>query len=56
MLDADCNSHASNNLIMITCRELTDFLIDYTSGDLPPNQRAEFERHPGELGVRRQLG
>lgn len=30
---------------MITCRELIDFLMDYTSGELPAAQRAEFERH-----------
>ncbi|MFO0837392.1 MAG: zf-HC2 domain-containing protein [Phycisphaerae bacterium] len=30
---------------MITCRELTDFLHDYVSGDLAQAQHAEFERH-----------
>lgn len=30
---------------MITCRELIDFLMDYTTGELPAAQRAEFERH-----------
>ncbi len=30
---------------MITCRELTDFLMAYLDGDLSPLERAEFERH-----------
>ena len=30
---------------MITCRELDQFLLDYTSGELPPDQRAEVDRH-----------
>jgi len=30
---------------MITCRELIEFLMDYTTGELPAEQRAEFERH-----------
>jgi len=30
---------------MITCKELVDFLMDYVENDLPPEQRAEFERH-----------
>jgi anti-sigma factor RsiW len=30
---------------MITCRELLDFIIDYFEGELPPRQRAEFQRH-----------
>lgn len=30
---------------MMSCRELIDFLIDYHSGELPPGQRAEFDRH-----------
>ena len=29
----------------ITCRELIDFIADYLDGDLPPEQRHEFERH-----------
>lgn len=29
----------------MTCRELIEFLMDYTSGMLPAEQRAEFERH-----------
>ena len=29
----------------ITCRELIDFILDYLSGELPADQRAEFERH-----------
>jgi anti-sigma factor RsiW len=31
--------------IPVTCREFAEFMIDYTSGELPPDQRAEFERH-----------
>jgi anti-sigma factor RsiW len=31
--------------ITMTCRELVDFLIDYTSGQLPADQRARFEEH-----------
>jgi anti-sigma factor RsiW len=30
---------------LITCRELIEFLIDYRDGNLPPEQKAEFERH-----------
>jgi anti-sigma factor (TIGR02949 family) len=30
---------------MITCRELIDFLMSYMDGELPAEQRAEFERH-----------
>ncbi len=30
---------------MMTCRELTEFLIDYHSGELPPEERARFEAH-----------
>lgn len=30
---------------MITCRELIDFLMSYVDGELPPEQRAEFDRH-----------
>ncbi len=29
----------------MTCRELVDFLIDYVEEQLPPGQRAAFERH-----------
>jgi anti-sigma factor RsiW len=32
---------------MITCRELIDFLMSYVDGELPPEQRAEFDRHLG---------
>lgn len=32
----------------MTCRELTEFLMDYASGELPAAVRAEFERHMGE--------
>jgi anti-sigma factor RsiW len=31
----------------MTCHELTDFLLDYVSGELPDTTRAEFERHLG---------
>lgn len=30
---------------MITCRELSEFLMSYLDGELPAGQRAEFERH-----------
>jgi len=30
---------------VLTCREVTDFLMDYVSGDLPPDVRARFEEH-----------
>ncbi|MDA1091779.1 MAG: zf-HC2 domain-containing protein [Acidobacteria bacterium] len=29
----------------MTCRELTTFIADYLSGDVPPDTRREFERH-----------
>jgi anti-sigma factor RsiW len=29
----------------MNCREFTEFLNDYLFGDLPPDERAEFERH-----------
>jgi anti-sigma factor RsiW len=29
----------------MTCRESTGFLLDYLSGELPPDTLAEFERH-----------
>jgi anti-sigma factor RsiW len=29
----------------MTCRELTDFLADYLSGDLSAEQREAFDRH-----------
>jgi len=32
----------------MTCREFTDFLIDYVEGDLPAASRAAFEAHLGE--------
>jgi anti-sigma factor RsiW len=32
-------------LIMMTCRELTDFLADYRSGELDPATRERFEDH-----------
>ncbi len=31
----------------MTCRELADFIADYLSGALPPDTRAQFERHMG---------
>lgn len=29
----------------VTCRELADFLLQYLEGELPSEERAEFERH-----------
>ena len=29
----------------MTCREFADFIMDYTSGELPDDTRALFERH-----------
>jgi anti-sigma factor RsiW len=29
----------------VTCREVADFLMDYTNGELPRSERATFERH-----------
>ena len=29
----------------MTCRDFSDFIIDYLSGELPQGHRAEFERH-----------
>lgn len=30
---------------MPSCRELVEFLMDYCDGQLPPEQRASFEKH-----------
>lgn len=30
---------------MITCRELIEFLLEYRSGELSPQQRAVFDEH-----------
>lgn len=30
---------------MITCRELVELLIDFVSGELPPEHRARVEQH-----------
>jgi anti-sigma factor RsiW len=32
----------------MTCREFTDFLMEYLSGELSARERAEFERHLAE--------
>jgi anti-sigma factor RsiW len=32
----------------MTCRQLTDFIIDYRSGTLPPEARTELEAHLAE--------
>ena len=32
----------------MTCRQLTDFIIDYRSGTLSPDVRAEFDAHLAE--------
>jgi anti-sigma factor RsiW len=32
----------------MTCREFTDFLMEYLSGELSACERAEFERHLAE--------
>ena len=32
----------------ITCRDLAEFLHDFVSGELPPEQRERFERHLAE--------
>jgi len=29
----------------MTCREFADFIVDYLTGELPPDQTAAFERH-----------
>jgi anti-sigma factor RsiW len=29
----------------VTCRELTEFIIEYLDGELTPEERAPFERH-----------
>jgi predicted anti-sigma-YlaC factor YlaD len=31
--------------LMITCRQLEEFIIDYLEGDLPKRQRTVFELH-----------
>ena len=32
----------------MTCREVTEFLMEYLSEELPPNQLAAFDEHLGE--------
>ena len=32
----------------MTCRDLTQFLMDYLSEELPPGQRAAFDEHLGD--------
>jgi anti-sigma factor RsiW len=32
----------------MNCREFTEFLHEYLSGDLPADERAEFDKHLGE--------
>jgi anti-sigma factor RsiW len=34
----------------MTCRELTDFVLDYLSGELPAPLRQAFERHLDACG------
>jgi anti-sigma factor RsiW len=29
----------------MTCRQVTEFLMDYLSAELPPTQQAAFEKH-----------
>ena len=31
--------------MMMTCREVRDYLFDYLAGDLAPQERGELERH-----------
>jgi anti-sigma factor RsiW len=31
----------------VTCREFADFMLDYSTGELPPETRSAFERHLG---------
>ena len=31
--------------MLITCRELYDFILDYLTGELPARERAKFEEH-----------
>jgi anti-sigma factor RsiW len=31
----------------VTCREFADFMMDYRSGELPPDSREQFELHLG---------
>jgi anti-sigma factor RsiW len=32
----------------MTCREFTEFLLDYVEGELAPDARARFDEHLGE--------
>lgn len=34
----------------MTCRQLIDFLTDYVDGDLPAEQRRQFDAHLEECG------
>lgn len=35
----------------VTCRELTDFLMDYISGALPDGRARRFQKHLGECSA-----
>jgi anti-sigma factor RsiW len=35
----------------MTCQQLTDFIIDYRSGALSPDVRAQFEAHLADCSV-----
>ncbi len=39
----------------MTCRELTDFILDYLEDALEPAQRARFEEHLAECAECRQF-
>ena len=35
---------------MMTCREMTEFLMDYLDGELSPEVNAQFEEHIAKCG------
>jgi anti-sigma factor RsiW len=43
--DASPSSEGDPGGRRVTCREFSDFIVDYLSGDLAADSRAQFDRH-----------